>query len=161
MQSDSREIIARIISASCFLMVQLLKLLTFHNFSFNYFTILQVTWVWVLPKLGMFSVCLAIAVCDAQNGFMSMKSCSDFIAKAFDSGVKVHTIHTDFHMLFDCVPHEFLLYKMCDLFDIQDVDLLWLQSFMYFQTACSVYRRQKIEICGLSGVPQSSTLVLS
>lgn len=109
---------------------------------------------------------LKLLICDEQHGFVPMRSTatnlvsySDFITKAFDEGVQVHTIYTDFHKAFDCVSHKLLLYKMSNLFGIQGADLLWFNSYLSD-------RQQRVVMGGIesdwvsvpSGVPQGSIL---
>ncbi|MEL7308274.1 MAG: reverse transcriptase family protein, partial [Pseudomonadota bacterium] len=109
---------------------------------------------------------LKLLICDEQHGFVPMKSTttnllsySDFITKAFDDGVQVHTIYTDFHKAFDCVSHELLLYKMSNLFGIQGADLHWFRSYLSDRHQRVVMGGIESDwVCVPSGVPQGSIL---
>nr|VZI43127.1 unnamed protein product [Spirometra erinaceieuropaei] len=102
---------------------------------------------------------------DAQHGFRRGRSCLTNLlftlerwTKARDEGNVVHAIYIDFKKTFDCVPHQRLLYKLCNA-GIRGRLLVWIQSFLVGRCQrVQVGRQQSSEVSVVSGVPQGSAL---
>ena len=109
---------------------------------------------------------LNLLICNEQHGFLPSKSTTtnllaykDFIAMALDDNVQVHSIYTDFHKAFDCVPHNLLLYKMSNLFGIYGNDLHWFRTYLSDRkqrVVMGVFASDWVMVT--SGVPEGSIL---